>query len=631
MLFQRLYNWIKYKTLPPSILFKNRLFIEKDNKNKRIVSNLGTSFRNTKWSNYATFNIKFAFKKNYISFLLNFFLFCILFLLAYGFWGYYMINPTYNTFVAFFWFGGEVLDYYVSYIFWFICSLFSIAFNTVYSYFFFNNFSKKNVTNFNFETKSFTKQFPQYPQIDKIDANWALTSFLTNMNAKLDKIMENDFVENLFDNILNFRKWNNTLDAYIILFKSTRLFNFVSSSKNALFANVYFQKLVEWDRKCNPYLLHFQIMKNSINFGTTFNKKYFPIAKNNTYRIFQNLKTKKKCDWRSLRDGFFKLKFLTDTKIGSFFLSKWSHGELVERTNATKDFSAVQTCFVEQIKIIKINRWIYRYSVLGRKILKNAHKLTMSKKILNFNFFAENDFNKNLWISQHSAKFLLSNTQNFNLFQSSDYNNLTTIKNKKINSNSAILSEKFLIPSKNALNLKFYETSFHWFLKRNYFLNSTRSAHLKFQKINFKNNLFLNHNNIFANKTLKDNYFLSRYQPSILNTDGPAIDEIVNYETTAFTKKSSDSYLGHTDLNFYDQSTVSMLSYFYNQTNSNQETFTFFVNLNTVIAQNPVFLIFLNKNISQNHLSFFNENTFLIAQNNAHVYYDMINFLQFNQ
>jgi hypothetical protein len=49
MLFQRLYNWIKYKTLPSSFLFKNRLFIERDSKHRRVLSNFGLSFRNSKW------------------------------------------------------------------------------------------------------------------------------------------------------------------------------------------------------------------------------------------------------------------------------------------------------------------------------------------------------------------------------------------------------------------------------------------------------------------------------------------------------------------------------------------------------------------------------------------------------
>ena len=58
MLFSRVYNWIKYKTLPPSVLFLNRLFVERDSKHRCVLSNLGLTFRNSKWSMYARTNVQ---------------------------------------------------------------------------------------------------------------------------------------------------------------------------------------------------------------------------------------------------------------------------------------------------------------------------------------------------------------------------------------------------------------------------------------------------------------------------------------------------------------------------------------------------------------------------------------------
>lgn len=57
-MFQRLFNWIKFKTLPPSVLFKNRLFLERDSKTRRITHNLGLTFRNSKWTPYARYDIQ---------------------------------------------------------------------------------------------------------------------------------------------------------------------------------------------------------------------------------------------------------------------------------------------------------------------------------------------------------------------------------------------------------------------------------------------------------------------------------------------------------------------------------------------------------------------------------------------
>lgn len=611
LLFQRLYNWVKYKTLPPSLLFKNRLFIEKDNKNKRITANWGASFRNTKWSNYATSNIKFSFKKNYVRLFINLALFCIFFVLAHGFWGYYMVNPTYNTFVAFFWFGGEVLDYYVAYLFWCICSIFSMTVNFVYSYFFFNNFSTRASTISKSEINPFTKKFPQYPNIEKNDSNWALTSFLNSTGTRFDKMMESSFAENLFENILNFKKWNSTLDSYIILFKSTRAFNFVSAAKSAVFSNNYLRKLLELERRTNADLARFEMMKNSIRFASKWCKKNSPIIKKNSTFFFANLKTKKKWDWDDFKNNCLKLKFLTDSKIGAFFLSKLTHGGLSNRTNSTRDFNAVQSCFTEQIKTIKISRWVYRYSILGRKILKNSHKITMSKKILNFNFFSKNDFNKNLWVSQQGCKLLEANSQNFNLFYNSPYNEVLVFENKKNTRNNPLLLEDFSISRQSSLNLKFYETSFHWLLKRSYFLNGVRASRAKSQKINFKNKALNQSNNLFVTKLLNDNYFLSQWSPALFNNGDYLIDSTTNCEINLSVKNTTDLFLGHHELTLYNQDSTNSLAYIFNETNENQNVFLFFANLNILTEQNAVFSVFLTKKLTQNDLYFFNETVFL--------------------
>lgn len=57
MVFKRLFNWLKLKTLPSSVLFKNRLFIERDSKHRRVMTNWGLTFRNSKWTNYSLSNV----------------------------------------------------------------------------------------------------------------------------------------------------------------------------------------------------------------------------------------------------------------------------------------------------------------------------------------------------------------------------------------------------------------------------------------------------------------------------------------------------------------------------------------------------------------------------------------------
>ena len=155
MLFKRLYNWIKYKTLPTSFLFKNRLFIERDSKHRRIFSNLGLSFRNSKWSNYETYNIKLQFKRNYLRFFfwIIFFIFSVFFL--FYFKKYYIFSYFFNSMSFLFWISIDTFDYYFTFVVWLFFISFSLFFKLVYSYFFYNNFFNTNSNKQVFSYKSF--------------------------------------------------------------------------------------------------------------------------------------------------------------------------------------------------------------------------------------------------------------------------------------------------------------------------------------------------------------------------------------------------------------------------------------------------------------------------------------------
>jgi hypothetical protein len=137
LLFQRLYNWIKYKTLPPSFLFKNRLFIERDSKHRRIFSNFGLSFRNSKWSSYSTYNIKTKFKSTYVKSALLFLIFLITLVLFFNFNNLYIKLFLFNNVSFIFWISVDSLDYYLSFLVWITTVFLSLFFNLVYSYFFF--------------------------------------------------------------------------------------------------------------------------------------------------------------------------------------------------------------------------------------------------------------------------------------------------------------------------------------------------------------------------------------------------------------------------------------------------------------------------------------------------------------
>ena len=47
-MFDKVYNWLKIKTLPPSVEAKNRIVLERNAKDKRVFSDVGKTIRSSK-------------------------------------------------------------------------------------------------------------------------------------------------------------------------------------------------------------------------------------------------------------------------------------------------------------------------------------------------------------------------------------------------------------------------------------------------------------------------------------------------------------------------------------------------------------------------------------------------------
>ena len=111
MLFKSLFNWIKYKTLPPSILFKNRLFIERDVKHRRIQTVLGLTFRNSKWSSYSRPNLSVKLTEDYTRLVRTLLLLLGFLVVLFFFAPLYSTSTTLNLLSSFFWFFADCLTF----------------------------------------------------------------------------------------------------------------------------------------------------------------------------------------------------------------------------------------------------------------------------------------------------------------------------------------------------------------------------------------------------------------------------------------------------------------------------------------------------------------------------------------
>ena len=518
MLFQRLYNWIKYKTLPSSFLFKNRLFIERDSKHRRVFSNFGLSFRNSKWSNYETYNIKLQFRKAYSKFIFLILSTVLAFLFIFYFNQYYIIFYFFNNISFFFWISIDTFDYYLSFLTWLITVLFSVFFNLIYSYFFFNNFSNKTEK---YQSEFNNNLFLKLPlnssfnsknlYASKHDLNWFLYSWLTNPTSNKNTII----LENLFEPNLNKNWWNVYHDFFIKLYKLSYLLKNASQTSSSFWLNtklkIFSNNFYKGDYSKT---LNYFINNPSLN---SYSSLIFYYVINNYYNYFETLTNKsssliflnKKYEWNlyNFTNELNCYPFLLKNRTGMFFLDNFNYEIFSNFIFNFEELWSLNNFFKNQLNSSKWNRWLYRYSILHRKLLKFSHKITLSKKLINSGFYDSKIFNKNIWANEYLNK--ISSIDSFSTFFSNYYSsffNLTSFDN---------LSYTFNVTNNNSLTsnlnlLNFYENSYFWYLKRFYLLNSLSSNFIKSKNILNTNSVnYLSLSDLKTTNLTKYSMFLS--------------------------------------------------------------------------------------------------------------------------
>ena len=610
MLFQRLYNWIKYKTLPSSFLFKNRLFIERDSKHRRVFSNFGLSFRNSKWSNYETYNIKLQFKKAYSKFIfwILFFIFILLFFFYFN--QYYIIFYFFNNISFFFWISIDTFDYYLSFLTWLFSIFFSFLFNLVYSYFFFNNFSNNTKVDTNTFNSALFSKFPLNSSfnsknlyVSKHDLNWFLYSWLVNPNSTKNNII----LENLFDFRLNKNWWNVYYDFFIKLYKLSYLLKNSSQNSSSFFLNTKLNNFSNNFYKGN-YLntLNYFINNSFLNNYSSLITYYIINNYNNYFNELTNSNSsltflKNKYEWNlyNFNNELSSYPFLLKNRTGMFFLDNFNYEKFSYFIFNFNELWSLNFFFKNQLNSSKWNRWLYRYSILHRKLLKFSHKITLSKRLINSGFYDSKIFDKNIWANEYLNK--INSNSSFSSFFFNYYSAINSANNVfssfyslNINNNES---------SKNALNLlNFYENSYFWYLKRFYLLNSLSTNFIK-SKINF-------------NQKTNDYISLDKHQNSTFIKYSTLLSHLLN---SNFNNLSSYSHSN----NYY----FNLLDYRASSTTNNNffKDIYLLINDNDLLTKDNLNLFYwITLNISkQNDLLFFNyfNNKYLTSNSNCDFYF----------
>ena len=611
MLFKRLYNWIKYKTLPTSFLFKNRLFIERDSKHRRVLSNFGLSFRNSKWSNYETYNIKLQFKKNYLRFIYWIIFFFVLFFFLFFFKKYYIFSYFFNNVSFLFWISIDTFDYYFTFAIWLVIIGFSLFFKLVYSYFFYNNFfnpnSDKKIFSFKpFHYFNFDLNFSSSHKnlnISKNDLNWLMYSWLVNSKSEKKDII----LEKLFENKTNKQWWGVYYDFFTKLYKLSYLLNLSSDNYNVFFLNINLKKISN-----KTYNGDYLSTLNFFNSSITLNKNLSLIS----YYILNNYKnyfTSKSTASLQFLDNRFdlnlynlnqesdKYSYLIKNKSGAFFLDDLNYQKFSNFLFNYEELWSLNLYLKNQLNSAKWNRWLYRYSILHRKSLKSSHKLTLSKKIINSGFYDSKIFNKNIWASEH-----LSHLNSKNTFNSLFFNYYKDLFNTDKNSVSS--SYNFFLlnngTQKNSLSLfNFYENSYFWYLKRFYLFNTLPSNFIK-SKLNLNRNKNLNRDKNLSKYSILLSYFLNSFYTNLStyshfsDTDVYFFDFYSNFGLNSLNS-FKDLYLLNNENDLLNKDNLNLLYWITsNSSKSNDLIFFNYLNLFKTYQENsPVFFYKNNEDL----------------------------------
>ena len=414
--------------LPTSFLFKNRLFIERESKNRRIFTNFGLIFRNSKWSNYENNNVNFFFKKNY----LKLFLFVLTILFVYFNLFYFKF---FNNLIFIFWSSFEFISYlWLFFVWWCLTTLSTL----VTKFYFFNSkLSFKKPNNVSFKTynefKLTSDNFKSYSN-----------SFIKNVYEEDSTLysnfseLRNQITENLFDLKIDIYFWN----------QNYRVFQ-------KLYVNLFFLNV----NKINDMSL-----KNYFNVTFT---PFHVLISNDAFSIDSNIESNRK--WFSLNSNLEANLMLNRNVITGNFINNSESYLTLLRKNFLNESS------LSRLKDAKINRWLYKYSLLHRKSFKTIQKLTFFKKTIYSNMYTSSSFKKNLWNSNlFSKKFFKKNPISI----ANDYY-LGQLNQNPFNTiNTSVCS--FYNNNINLNKLKSIENSYIWLNKRFFTFNS------------LNNNLFYN-------------------------------------------------------------------------------------------------------------------------------------------
>ena len=568
MLFKRLFNWIKFKTLPPSVLFKNRLFVERDSKSRRVTSNLGLTYRNSKWANYTRTDIPTNAKQSYINYCKTLFVTTLFIVIVFSWAKFYTTTIVFNDMFLLFWWLKDTMLYYVFTVFGVWTILSTTLLEKLFSYFLLVNTNTQN--NSTTSSKNLTSDSTIYKLGDykHVYYNW-----LTNSTTSLGLNEVEKDLEDLFESTQPNLHLNPQLTFLTKTFKTSSVLsrsalssyqNLPSLPTSSLQLSSPFSS-----QKLQSLELNFFLNRRSSDFTSSTDLNF-----DTSLSFLKNLSTWNLNDIVQTTENNATL---LNHSTGSFFTTGWDFSKYnsvwVNQPNAHILYESLEN----QLNSLKVSKFLYHYSYLHRNILKNSHKLTMVKKLMSSGFYDTKLVSNNMWASDMFSKL----------------NNPSTTLNSELNLiygnffktkffNNHLLNNYSINTSINSLNLlSFYEKSCFWTLKRLHNFNSLMANNIKFSLKPFSkpsfdtntevNSSFNNVTSAFKSDLVTTNRFLN-YNLPIQGLD------LVNDQKNNSSYSTKDLFLVKNELSLITMDEESILIELSNSPSSSTPVFPFFTN-----------------------------------------------------
>jgi len=413
MLFKQMFNWLKLKTLPSSILFKNRLFIERDSKHRRVMSNWGLVFRNSKWTNYSLSNVSLrslvSFSK--ISYSIIILVFILILTSQHNF---YNIELNYNSLAYLYWSLKAQASHIIFVTFWSFYYIFNTLFNKVF-YTYINKFFDVD--------------------LHKTDETLN-TNLLNKETYNISELQKNKLIETLLTQNISNSKISNKLE---VLFDTET----ADTSKQIqvisdLYKTVYTLSLLNNNKVSR--LPHIIKHKSSKRLQT--NHHFITPLSKWTLNTFDNSLNYNKH---------------SNQPEGLFYINDSNYRTL----NNNLNISLVSLDLQNQINMVGIQRFMFKYNPLHRNVMKGSLDLTHTKRLINL---SPNNVNtslkqSNLWLSTNDRQLTNFNKSNvvkicnstedsyffalkrFSMFNKLSANN-TSVGFKKLNNHNFLLDHE---------------------------------------------------------------------------------------------------------------------------------------------------------------------------------------------